>query len=342
MKSKLAVLLLIISILFTGCGETSLPAISLPLSQTEEAPEEETALLYVGEHALKPYAAAVFISSRINNYDKIYGDDIWSVALSEGSFLDVVTDKTRTLTALFFVASCMADSDGITLSDEEIAAARKAGAAYYGAISESDRTAYSLEETDIIEMFSSCRKAEKEYAAICSSEAAEVSQDESRVIELKRISVSFRNLTEVEKVEKKEVIMNALARIEAGEDFDTVATDSGSSADSFLAARGELSEEEEEAAFALATGEVSGLLDLYDSIVILKCVNSYVEDESALHRSELLREREEEAFLESLESYLELNPLHWNSALWEETSQGGFTETSADFFEIYKNYFGEM
>ena len=107
--------------------------------------------------------------------------------------------------------------------------------------------------------------------------------------------------------------------------------------------RGQKDPDVETAVFALATGEVSPVLDTDEGYVIYKCTDSYDEAASNANKTKLLAEHRDQVFNEYLDSYLKEHQALFNDQAWEKLSISGYQgAASANFYTIYQQYFSEQ
>lgn len=94
--------------------------------------------------------------------------------------------------------------------------------------------------------------------------------------------------------------------------------------------------EYEEAAFSLAAGEISGVLEDSGKYYILKCVSDYDESATRTHKEQMIRQRKNEAFYSTYQAFKEEHELTVDEELWGSLSITGSSRVSADFFDIFE------
>ena len=100
--------------------------------------------------------------------------------------------------------------------------------------------------------------------------------------------------------------------------------------------RGLRPEAYEKAAYALATGEISDVIEADGKYYILRCVNDYDESATKVRKEEMVREKKNEAFYETYSEYAAKVHLVKDDSLWKNLSITDGERISADFFEIFE------
>ena len=88
--------------------------------------------------------------------------------------------------------------------------------------------------------------------------------------------------------------------------------------------------------FALATGEISDVIEADGKYYILRCVNDYDEAATKARKEEMVREKRNEVFYETYSEYAAKVHLAKDDSLWKNLSITDGERTSADFFEIFE------
>ena len=183
--------------------------------------------------------------------------------------------------------------------------------------------------------------ARKLYDHVLADANVEISSDEARVIHLQKLLYVTQDLSETEVQEKKAAAEQAAAGIAEGKDFAAVSGDGVITELEVM--RGQMDPDVETAVFALATGEVSPVLDTDEGYVVYKCTDSYDEAASNANKTKLLAEHRDQVFNEYLDSYLKEHQALFNDQAWEKLSISGYQgAASANFYTIYQQYFSEQ
>lgn len=332
MKRWILTFFLLFTCLMTGCA-----------AQKEESTDAmlEDELIRIGDNSCTLAEAMIFVAAQKNIYQDSYGGDIWSVKLSEGTFETYIMNGLKTYLGKLFSAAQMAGNEGYTLTDEEAAKVNQAAAAYMAAMSEDEIAATHLNEEIVRDAYEQYVLARKLYDHVLADANVEVSSDEARVIHLQKLLYATQDLSETELQEKEAAAKQAAAGIAEGKDFAAVSGDGVITELEVM--RGQLDPDVETAVFALATGEVSPVLDTDEGYVIYKCTDSYDEAASNANKTKLLAEHRDQVFNEYLDSYLKEHQALFNDQAWEKLSISGYQgAASANFYTIYQQYFSEQ
>lgn len=274
--------------------------------------------------------ARVYLTNYQNIYGTAYGIDLWKHDFGENSLEKYVKDITLEKLAYVVTMDLLAESQGVALTEEEMAQAGEAAKEYYASLSQEEIEYLGVTESDILEYYSHYALARKLYQSLTSSVNEEVSDDEARVIEMMQIFV--RDGTKAAEV---------AARLENGDDFASVANNYNQlSAIQVTVSRDELPEEVEQVAFQLDDGEISGKIETDGGYYFVKCLNKYNEELTEANKSNIVEKREKEAFDDVYSTYVSGLSSDLNQELWEnlELDTSGTISTDS-FFEVFEKYF---
>ena len=274
--------------------------------------------------------ARVYLTNYQNIYGTAYGIDLWKHDFGENSLEKYVKDITLEKLAYVVTMDLLAESQGVALTEEEMAQVGEAAKEYYASLSQEEIGYLGVTESDILEYYSHYALARKLYQSLTSSVNEEVSDDEARVIEMMQIFV--RDGTKASEV---------AAKLENGDDFASVANNYNQlSAIQVTVSRDELPEEVEQVAFQLDDGETSGKIETDGGYYFVKCLNKYNEELTEANKSNIVEKREKEAFDDVYSTYVTGLSSDLNQELWEnlELDTSGTISTDS-FFEVFEKYF---
>ena len=131
--------------------------------------------------------AKVYLANYQNIYGTAYTIDLWQHDFGDASLLDYVKDITLEELTRVYTMDLLAQSQEVTLSEDETAKVAEAAKEYYASLSE-DETAYmDVAEADIAEYYTHYALAQKLYHSLTNGVNEEVSDDEARVMEIMQI-----------------------------------------------------------------------------------------------------------------------------------------------------------
>lgn len=287
--------------------------------------------LLSGRKSDKEYGKAetmVIVTTERLRYEELYTDQIWDTVVDESgtTFEETLMTQIHDFLKELKTMSRMAEEKKVTLSGKERELAKQAAAQYMeelknaGDSSEIDR--------DVVEsLYEDYWKAEKLVETLTESVNLEVSDSEAKVITVDEIVLSDRNQAD-----------EALKKVQTeGTDFLTVAKEVSEDQEiEKKISRGMRSDAYEQAAYALSTGETSGVIEADGKYYILRCVNDYDEAATKIRKEEMIREKKNEAFYETYSEYAAKVHLAKDDSLWKNLSITDGEKTSADFFEIFE------
>lgn len=227
----------------------------------------------------------------------------------------------------------LAQSQEVTLSEDETAKVAEAAKEYYASLSE-DETAYmDVAEADIAEYYTHYALAQKLYHSLTNGVNEEVSDDEARVMEIMQIYVTDED--RAHEVEQK---------LAQGDDFASVANNYNElSAIQVTVSRDDLPDEVEEVAFQLDDNAVSGMIAAGNGYYFIKCLNKYNEELTEANKSNIVEKREKEAFDDVYNEFVASLSSRLNTDLWDgiELITDGSIQTNS-FFAVFEKYCGEI
>lgn len=277
--------------------------------------------------------AKVYLANYQNIYGTAYTIDLWQHDFGDASLLDYVKDITLEELTRVYTMDLLAQSQEVTLSEDETAKVAEAAKEYYASLSE-DETAYmDVAEADIAEYYTHYALAQKLYHSLTNGVNEEVSDDEARVMEIMQIYVTDED--RAHEVEQK---------LAQGDDFASVANNYNElSAIQVTVSRDDLPGEVEEVAFQLDDNAVSGMIAAGNGYYFIKCLNKYNEELTEANKSNIVEKREKEAFDDVYNEFVASLSSRLNTDLWDgiELTTDGSIQTNS-FFAVFEKYCGEI
>ncbi len=285
-----------------------------------------------GVRTEKEYGAGetmVIVTSERYRYETMYTDQIWTAAVDNRGtiFESVLIEQIHSFLQELRVMSLMAADEGIELSSKEKDLVREAARQYYETLGGTDAARFGVTERDMEEFFTDYWRSEKLVDRLTKGLNLEVSDSEARVISVLQIEV-----------DREETANELLRRVrEDGADFSSLAheysTDQEIHKQIYRGLRGS---EYEEAAYGLASGEVSGVVKDGGKYYIIKCLNDYEETATRLRREEMVRQKKNNAFYGTYQTYKDQIELVGDPQLWRDISISESPQVTADFFGIFE------
>ena len=277
--------------------------------------------------------AKVYLANYQNIYGTAYTIDLWQHDFGDASLLEYVKDITLEELTRVYTMDLLAQSQEVTLSEDETAKVAEAAKEYYASLSE-DETAYmDVAEADIAEYYTHYALAQKLYHSLTNGVNEEVSDDEARVMEIMQIYVTDED--RAHEVEQK---------LAQGDDFASVANNYNElSAIQVTVSRDDLPDEVEEVAFQLDDNAVSGMIAAGNGYYFIKCLNKYNEELTEANKSNIVEKREKEAFDDVYNEFVASLSSRLNTDLWDgvELITDGSIQTNS-FFAVFGKYCGEI
>ena len=343
---KVLITAFILVLCLTGCGKLNRDTkIVLTTGFTkDEVFRIESASCYKKE-------VMVYLTNLQNRYEQVYGAEIWQQEQDGVTIEESVKESVLAELAQIKTMNLMAEKYGISLEEAEQDAVNEAAKVYFESLTEAEREALDVTLDTIRQLYREYALADKVYEYMIKDVNPEISDDEARTVVVQQILVKFGGqeasgdtepYTEQQKSYAYARAEEALRRIEAGEDFDVVATRYNEAAESTVSIRkGETDPACEEAAFQLGNEEISEIFETKEGYCILKCVSTLNREETDLNKVKIVEERKREAFSREYDSYVQTLTRHMNEELWQEiTLLHDSRITTFSFFDVFAEYYG--
>ncbi len=292
----------------------------------------------------------VYLTNTQNQYEHVYGSEIWNVALGEVTLEDNVKDTVLAKIAQIKTMSLMAAEKGITLSEEQEGKVQAAAAEYFGSLSEAEVTALAITREEIAGLYREYALADIIYQQIVDSVDPEISDDEARTITVDQIHMKTYTIdsqgtrmefsdTMKSEVEDDMHDIYEFATVD-GRDFTELANKYNQADTVRISFRkGEADPALEEAGFSLATDQISEVIKTVDGYYLLKCISTYDKEQTDANKERIIQQRKDETFGQEYDAFVEKLSKKINEKLWKsiEFLQDEDVDTD-DFFEVYEKY----
>jgi foldase protein PrsA len=342
------------ALLVTGCqrsGET-----------TGEAAEEPTVVLTSGfarNEVFKIESMSgtlpeimVYLVNMQEQYESVYGKEIWQRDLNGTTLAESVKDTVLANLAQVKAMNLLAQKHNVTLDEMEKQFAKEAAKEYYESLNETEIAVMQVDEELLAQMYEEYALANKVYEYIIKDINPEISDDEARTITVDYILIKTYTTdgtgakieySEEDKQEARDLAEDILRQAkEEGSDFkELVLKYSEGDKGTYSFGKGETEEGFEQAAFNLATGEISNLVETPSGFYIIKCLSTFDKDQTSANKVKIVEEKREEVFGEEYDAFAQGLTRDINEKLWESISLVDDEEvTTRQFFNIYHDYFG--
>lgn len=349
MAKTIAALMLSASMAFslTGCAKLENTKIVLITGFTENE------LFRIEDKSCSESEFMVYLVNTQNSYEAGFGDGIWNVNIGDENMEGYVKDKCLSTIAQVKAMNLLAAESGIELTEPEISNAHAAASDYYSSLTDEDKKAMKgINEETLQEMYVEYATADKLYDYIIRDINPEISDDEARTITVEQIVLNAWELDSkgdrvaLEGAQREAVRSKAqqiLNQLNEGTDFSVLMEQYNEAEEGTVSVgKGDVAPEIETAAFNLDNGEVSSIIETGDTYVILKCISTFNREETEANKIRIVEEKKREVFGEQYDEFAAKLSRVLNEDLYKkihisETVDG----TSVNFFDVYRNHFGE-
>lgn len=296
----------------------------------------------------------VYLTNIQNQYESVYGTQIWDTNIDGVSLEDNVKDMALAKMAQVKAINQLAANKNITLDGEELEKVEVATDAYYNSLNQNEIAAMNVDRDVILKMYTEYAISEKLYSEMIKGINPEISDDEARRITVEHILIKTYTLDENGKKEKftdsaNEQAYNkakeALDRAKNGEDFQKLADEySDDTTITYSFGKSEMDAVFENAAFNLGNGEISDIVETEYGYHIIKCISTFNKEETDSNKTQIVEKRRNETFTEEYNEFVVTLTKSLNTELWNSVtfSSDQMVRTS-NFFEIFDEYWnGDM
>ncbi len=363
-RIRTGLLLLIISLIFTGCAGSAFDSSGYGLSGKDgtdelsdiapfDAGNDKTKIVFttgfrndevfrINDSSCYLPEVLVYLTNIQNSYEETFGKEIWDVVSRDGTTLeDSIKENALSRIARVKTMVLMAGSLGLSPDADQLAYADKAAEEYYDSLSDYER---SLLGVDLDLIRSMCRDyvtAEVLYAYLINDINPEISDDEARTVKIDTIFVDS------DEPGSYEIISNILSSINNGTEFDSAALENGKAVQQVYSINKTdeeeiLDEKVSGKAFNMSEGETSGILEADGGYYIIKCLSTLDREETDENKEKIVRNKRREAFGREYDNYTKDLTRRLNERLWDNLDlihDPGCSTSS--FFKVLDEHLGE-
>lgn len=293
----------------------------------------------------------VYLSTVQNQYEEVYGKEIWNTALDGVTLEENVKDTVLARIAQIKTMYLLAEEKNVSLEEAEEEKVQAAAEEYYSSLSKKEIELLDISKETVEEMYREYALADKVYHQIIQDVNPEISDDEARTIKVQYIffGTTHKNnignhvpYSEAEKalVYKEAEEVRTLA-LEEGMDFAGLATKYSDDTNITIAfGKGDMDSTFEETAFNLETGEISEITETQAGYYVIKCLSTFDREETDANKLKIVEQRKQEVFGEEYDAFVKTLVRNINEDLWAEISLIHDEElTTSNFFEVYDKNF---
>lgn len=307
----------------------------------------------IEDESCKTDEIMVYLTTIQNQYESVYGEEIWNAALDGVTLEENVKETVLARIAQVKTMYLLAVEKGVELDEGEKALVEQAAQEYFASLSEKEKELLGVTEETVEKLYTEYALAEKVYAVLIEDINPEISDDEARTITVQHIllrtytmdgagnrvpySESAKQATYEKACEIREMAVS-------GEhEFTELASRySEDSNVTYSFGKGEMDEHFETAAFLLETDEISPVVESESGYHIIKCLNTFDREETDANKVKIVEQRRKEAFGQEYDAFVATLAKNLNQSLWDEIELIHDEEVTTDnFFAVYEKYFAE-
>lgn len=338
-----AVVIVVSAAFLTGCGDKLSTQIVLTSDFTEnEVFRIEGYPCYVNE-------IMVYLANGVNQYSKVYGTQIWNAGIGDTTLSNRYKDTVLARIAQIKVMNILAKDYDVSLNTDEKNKVSKAAQEYYESLTTEEISSLNCNLELIEKLYTEFAVADRLYEKITESVNPEISDDEARTISVQTILLKTYEVDDAgntvqydaeKKADAYQRILTLKSRIDQGESFEVLAADYNEDEKSeYSFGRGIMPKNFEDAAFALGSGEVSGVIETEYGYHLIRCLSTFDPEQTEENKKVIVEKRRQEAFDRVYEAYLPTLTTNLNQDLWDSVEYDPNTGVSTtSFFDIYNKY----
>jgi len=335
------VALLILCIL-TGCGKAQ-----VVLTTGFEKDE----IFVVGSQSATLAELSIYLTNIQKTYENVYGEEIWDVEENGMTLEESVKNIALAQLAQVKTMYLLALDRGLSLSPAETDKASMAASEYYSSLTDHEKEFFGADEELIKNMYLEMALAKKAYEDIIADISPEISDDEARFVKVRIIYMrtsykngdSFISYADSDRQRVYDTLRDIRTGIINGTlDFETEAAKYNEAKESVITfGKGTMDAAVEEAAFGLASGEVSEIVETADGIYLMQCISTIDRDQTDANKILVTDRLRDEEFEKIYNEYLENLVRNLNTELWKTVNLSSDDEVrTSSFFETYEKYLG--
>lgn len=339
----LAALLAVLALSLTGCGLKE--DFSRVVFTTGFGRDE---VFRIGRSSCTLPEFMVYLVNTQNQYENVYGEQIWNVEADGVTLEDNVKDTVLAKLAQIKTMYLMAKERDVELDEGEKQQVEAAAQAYYGSLSEQERQVMGADLDLIRQLYTEYAMAEKVYNRIIEGINPEISDDEARTITVEHILIrtcttdgTGKRIDYSESMKREcyeQILQLREQAVNGEEDFAELAAKYSEDENlRYSFRKGETDPVLEEVAFKLGNGEISDVVELEGGYHLIRCVSTFDREETDANKLKIVEERRGQVFGGEYDAFVETLVRSMNEELWQEIALVHDREVNTDdFFAVYE------
>ena len=170
-------------------GKKNVSAIGFDYGQRHKAE------LLCADEICKKEEFMVYLTNIQNQYESVYGTEIWNAEYEGVTFEENVKDTVLARIAQVKTMYLMAKAKGIELTEAELTQLETAAGEYYASLSDSEIELLGISKDTVYELYEEYAMAQKVYQWIIRDVNPEISNDEARIITVQHILIKTYYVT---------------------------------------------------------------------------------------------------------------------------------------------------
>lgn len=290
----------------------------------------------------------VYLTNTQNQYENVYGEQIWNVESGGVTLEDNVKDLVLAKIAQIKTMYLMAKERDVELDEAERQRVENAAETYYRSLTQQELEVMGVDQEIIRQLYTEYAMAEKVYNQIIEGINPEISDDEARTITIEHIlirtyttdgtgkRIDYSDSMKRDCYEQIEELRRQAVDGEA--DFAELAARYSEDENlSYSFRKGEIDATLEEEAFRLGSGEISDVIELEGGYHLIRCVSTFDREETDANKLKIVEERRNEVFGREYDAFVDTLVRNLNEQLWQEITLVHDSQVHTDdFFTVYE------
>lgn len=305
----------------------------------------------IGDESCSKAEFMVYLTTTQNQYENVYGEEIWNTSLEGVSLEENVKDTVLARIAQIKAMYLLAQEKGVTLDEKEEAKVKQCAEEYLASLTEAEVKMLGVSAETVEKLYRESLLADKVYQHIIQDVNPEISDDEARTITvqhilLRTVTTDASGNVIPDSEEEKKAAYTQISQIRelavSGEqNFAELASQhSEDSTITYSFGKGEMDPAFERASFELGTDEISEVIESEVGYHIIKCINTFNREETDANKLKIVEQRRKEVFGQEYDAFVANLARKLNQKLWDEiTLIHDENVNTSNFFEIYTKYF---